>query len=273
MRVVLCCLAKNEHLYINDFVKWYVNLGFDTIYIYDNDELGTKSIKECVDTNLLDKVVIKNIRGFKRDKLQHDIYTGFYAKYGKDFDWVFYCDVDEFLFGVDNIKDFLSNECFDYFDQIRVKWKLFGDDDLIDRDMSIPVYKAFTQEVKHTLNRNLIDKGNLEKQGKAFVRGKLNNVIVRSPHFASQITRSNILKSCLPSGIHCNSGVVINEDYSNENIYLHHYMTKSLSEFVNQKMNRTDAVFGNVNIKLDYYWRINKKTPQKLEWLKERGLL
>ena len=50
-------------------------------------------------------------------------------------------------------------------------------------------------------------------------------------------------------------------------------MTKSLSEFVNQKMNRTDAVFGNINIKLDYYWRINKKTPQKLEWLKERGLL
>ena len=273
MRVVICALAKNEHLYINDFVKWYVNLGFDTIYIYDNDELGAKSIKECIDTNLLDKVVIKNIRGFKRDKLQHDIYTGFYAKYGKDFDWVFYCDIDEFLFGVDNIKVFLNNELFECFDQIRVKWKLFGDDNLIYRDMSIPVYKAFTQEVKQTLNRNLIDKGDLERQGKSFVRGKLNNVIVRSPHFASKITRNNILKSCLPSGKPCYSGVVIKENYSEESVYLHHYMTKSLSEFVDQKMNRTDAVFGNINIKLDYYWRINKKTPQKLEWLKQRGLL
>ena len=273
MQVVVCALAKNEHLYINDFIKWYVKLGFDTIYIYDNDELDTKSIKECIDTNLLDKVVIKNIRGFKREKLQHDIYTGFYAKYGNDFDWVFYCDVDEFLFGVENIKDFLSKKEFENFDQVRVKWKLFGDDDLIYRDMTIPIYESLTHEVKHTLNRNLIDKGNLEEQGKAFVRGKLNNIVVRSPHFASQGTRKNILKSCLPSGKPCYSGVAIKEDYSEETIFLHHYMTKTLSEFVAQKMNRTDAVFGDIKIKLDYYWRINKKTEEKIKWLKERELL
>lgn len=273
MRVVLCCLAKNEHLYINDFVKWYVNLGFDTIYIYDNDEINAKPIKECIDTNLLDKVVIKNIRGFKREKLQHDIYTGFYAKYGKDFDWVLYCDIDEFLFGVDNIHDFLNNNVYDYVNQIRVKWKLFGDDDLIYRDMNIPIYEALTKEVKHTLNRNLKDKGTLENQGKAFVRGKLNNIVVRSPHFASQGTRSNVLKSCLPSGKPCKSGVVIEEDYSSESVYLHHYMTKTLSEFVNQKMNRSDAVFGDIKIKLDYYWRINKINDEKINWLKERGLL
>ena len=49
-------------------------------------------------------------------------------------------------------------------------------------------------------------------------------------------------------------------------------MTKSLSEFVEQKLNRTDAVYGN-KIALDYYWRINKKTIQKLNWLEEKGLL
>lgn len=273
MRVVLCCLAKNEHLYINDFVKWYVDLGFDTIYIYDNDELDSKPIRECIDENLMDHVVVKNIRGFRRDKLQHDIYTGFYAKYGKQFDWCLFCDVDEFLFGVDNIKDFLNNPKFNNFNQIRVKWKLFGDDDLIERDMSIPVYEAITHEIKETLNRNLVDKGNLESQGKSFVRGNLPNIIIRSPHFASNGYRDNTLKSCLPSGRVCNSYVAIKEDYSHESVFLNHYMTKTLSEFVNQKMNRTDAVFVDLQIKLDYYWRVNKKTPQKLEWLKERGLL
>lgn len=273
MRVVLCCLAKNEHLYINDFVKWYVNLGFDTIYIYDNDELDTKPIKECIDETLMNHVVIKNIRGFKREHLQHDIYTGFYAKYGKEFDWVLYCDVDEFLFGVDNIKDFLSDSKFNNIPQIRVKWKLFGDDDLIERDMSIPVYKALKQEVYETLGRSLSHKGNLELQGKAFVRGNLPNVIVRSPHFASRGYRDNILKSCLPSGKPCKSGIVIREDYSKESVFLHHYMTKTLSEFVNQKMNRTDAVFSDIRIKLDYYWRVNKKTDEKLKWLKEKNLL
>ena len=48
-------------------------------------------------------------------------------------------------------------------------------------------------------------------------------------------------------------------------------MTKSLSEFINQKLNRNDAVF-NVSLKLDYYWRINKKTPEKIAYLKNLGL-
>ena len=49
-------------------------------------------------------------------------------------------------------------------------------------------------------------------------------------------------------------------------------MTKSLSEFVNQKLKRTDAVFGD-KILLNYYWRINKKTPEKIEWLKRKGII
>ena len=49
-------------------------------------------------------------------------------------------------------------------------------------------------------------------------------------------------------------------------------MTKTLSEFIAQKMNRTDAVFGDRLLKLNYYWRINKKTPEKNEYLKNMGL-
>lgn len=273
MRVVLCCLAKNEHLYINDFVKWYANLGFDTIYIFDNDEIESPHIKDYIDEEYLSKVQINDIRGVKKDKLQHDIYTDFYNKHKNEFDWCFFCDIDEFLFGVDNIKTFLSNPLYRNTCQIRVKWRLFGDDDLITRDMSLPVYKAFTHEVKNTLNRNLIDKGNLENQGKMFIRGGLNGVIIRSPHFGSLFNRNNVLPSMLPSGRVCWSKVVINEYYGNEKVYLHHYMTKSLSEFVDQKLKRTDAVFGDISIKLDYFWRINKQTKEKLEWLKERGLL
>ena len=261
-------MAKKEHLYINDFVNHYVNLGFDKIYIYDNDEKDSKFIGDFIEQR--DKVEIIDIRGAVKPKLQQECYTRFYNTH--DFEWVFYCDVDEFLFGIDNIKTFLERFRNMPIGQVRVKWKLIGDDGLIERDMSKPVYEVFKHSPKSTLNRNLIDKGNLEIQGKAFVRGGLQDVIVSSPHFASVGNRHNIIPSCLPSGRTCNSGVAINEDYSLETIYLYHYMTKSLSEFVNQKLTRTDAVYGNV-IPLDYYWRINKKTPQKIEWLKERGLL
>ena len=110
----------------------------------------------------------------------------------------------------------------------------------------------------------------MEEQGKALVRGGLQNVVVRSPHFASFKTRDNVIPSILPSGRMCYSKVAIKEDYSKEKVFLHHYMTKSLSEFIEQKLNRTDAVFGNI-VPLDYYWRINQKTNAKIEYLRNKG--
>ena len=272
MRVVLCALAKNEHLYINDFVKHYLNLGVDTIYIYDNDELTSPSIKDYIDQECLDRVVIKNIRGFKRNKLQHEIYTGFYKKYARNYDWCIFCDIDEYLFGITNIKEFLSKDVFKKYEQIRIKWKLFGDDDLITRDMSKPVYEVFKNEVKETLDKSLTKKSCLERQGKAIVRCRINNVIVASCHYASRYKGENVLLSCLPSGKPCFSKIEIKEDYSNETVFFHHYMTKSLSEFINQKLNRNDAVF-NKSLTLDYYWRINKKTKDKIDFLKDNNLL
>ena len=270
MRVVLCCMAKNEHLYINDFVNHYVKLGFDRIYIYDNDDPDKPYIGNYIENT--EKVEIIDVRGVCKPKLQHEIYTDFYDANKNRFDWCLFCDIDEFLVGVENIHSFLSQRQFENANQIRIKWKLFGDDDLIERDMSKPVYEIFSHEITHSLNRNLIDKGNLEIQGKAIVRGGIPGVVVRSPHFASLGYRDNVLSSVLPSGKPCSSKVVIYEDYSNETVFLNHYMTKSLSEFINQKLNRNDAVF-NVNLKLDYYWRINKKTKEKLEYLKDRGLI
>ena len=60
--------------------------------------------------------------------------------------------------------------------------------------------------------------------------------------------------------------------YRNETIFINHFMTKSLSEFIQQKLGRNDAVY-NQKLKLDYYWRINNKTNEKIAWLKERGLI
>lgn len=272
MRVVLCCLAKKEHKYINDFVKWYIDMGFDTIYVYDNDEVDEEHQEYYVDTEYRKKVIFKNVRGFKETNLQHRLYTGFYAKYGKEFDWVLYCDVDEYLFGVKDIKAFLSQPQFYNVAQIRVKWKLFGDDDLITRDMSKPVYECFHNEIKYSLNRALTKEIRLQDQGKMFVRGKLNNILVPSCHYACYMNKNCILRSVLPSGKPCYSGVNIREDYSNEKVFLHHYMTKSLSEFVEQKLNRNDAVF-NSPLTLNYYWRINKKTEEKLNYLREHGYI
>lgn len=267
MRVVVCAMAKNEHLYIKDWVNHYLRIGFDKIYIYDNDDPGTKSIKKYLPQT--DKVEVINIRGRKEENLHHKVFTEFYKTH--KFDWCLFCDVDEFLSGVQNIHIYLSLPQFRNANQIRVKWRLFGDDNKITRDMNKPVYCCFHKVITSSLSRDLKKKSNLENQGKAFVRGCLANVVFHSPHYACYCDINHIIPSILPSGRQCFSRVVIKEDYRFESLFLNHYMTKSLSEFINQKLNRNDAVF-NVNLKLDYYWRINKKTKEKQEYLKSLGL-
>ena len=267
MRVVVCVMAKNEHLYIKDWVNHYLKIGFDKIYIYDNDDPGTKSIKRFLPQT--DKVEIINIRGQKGEHLQHQIYTKFYKEHS--FDWCLFCDIDEFLSGIPNIHIFLSLPQFRNANQIRVKWKLFGDDNKITRDMNKPVYCCFHKVITSSLKNDLKSKNTLENQAKSIVRGNLPNVVFHSVHFACFYDKDHIIPSILPSGRPCWSRVAIKEDYRFESIFLNHYMTKSLSEFVNQKLNRNDAVF-NVSLKMNYYWRINKKTPEKIAYLKNLGL-
>ena len=274
MRVVVCALAKNEHKYINEWVKHYFSIGVDKIFLFDNDDKDSPNIKDFIDKQYLPKMKIINARGVHFDKMQSKFYYNFYKNEKENFEWCLFCDVDEFLTGITDIKHFLSKKRFNNFEQIRIKWKLFGDDDLIERDMTKGVMKTFTKEAKITLTSNLQEECKLYNQGKCIVKGHLNNVVFNSVHFASKMSFLNpiLLRSCLPSGRQCLSLVEIKEDYSYEHLFINHYMTKSLSEFVEQKLKRTDAVFANRTLKLDYYWRINKKTPEKMKYLQDMGL-
>ena len=272
MKAYVCALAKNEHLYINEWVAHYVKLGFDKIYIYDNDDIGTKDIYKCIDRKYSKYLVFVDIRGKHYKNMQGTIYSEFYEKHKHMFDWCLFCDIDEFLVGIDNIKDFLSKPYFRNTYQIRVKWKLFGDDNLIERDMTKGVMETFKIEITKPLSKDLLSVCKLHNQGKAIVKGHLNRIYFNSVHFASLKKYNSMLPSVLPNGNVCHSGVELHEDYSGINVFLNHYMTKSLSEFIAQKINRGDAVFSNRKINLDYYWRLNKKTKQKMKYLKDMGL-
>ena len=270
MKVYACALAKNEHLYINEWAKYYLKLGVDKIFLFDNDDKNVPNIRDYLDKECLDKMRIINARGVHFSNMQGKFYTNFYNIEKDNFDWCIFCDIDEFIFGIDNIKDFLSKPKYKPFEQIRIKWKLFGDDNLIERDMSKPMYEIFSHEITKPLSKDLKSVCCLHNQGKSIVKGHLRNIEFVSVHFASR--NNQVLLSCLPSGKICRSLVEIKEDYSQEKVFMHHYMTKSLSEFVKQKMNRTDAVFGKRQLDMSYYWRLNEKTKEKLDYLKSIGL-
>lgn len=263
MYIGVCTTAKNEHLYINEWVSHYVKLGFDFICIYDNDDPTSPNIKDFIDKQYHKKVKIIDIRGKHEQGLQAKMYSAFYEEYKEYFTWCLFCDIDEYLTGITEIHEFFKQPQFNGAYQVRVKWKMFTDNNLIERDMKKSVMETFKETTTEI---------GLCHQGKCFIKGGYKNVYFDSVHYASLKPYHQRIPSILPSGRPCYSGVRIVDDYSHEQVYLNHYMTKSLSEFIKQKMKRTDMVFSDRIINLDYYWRINKKTPEKLEYLKKLGL-
>ena len=41
-------MAKNENLYVKEFINYYEKLGIDNIFIYDDNNYNTESIKDVV---------------------------------------------------------------------------------------------------------------------------------------------------------------------------------------------------------------------------------
>ena len=112
----------------------------------------------------------------------------------------------------------------------------------------------------------------MKKDGKEFVRGGLEGVNICSCHYC-RINRV-MPRQVMPDGKPTRGkGSQLKGDlglHNCEEAYINHYKTKTLSEFINQKMARgTDAVFIDRKIDFDYYWELNKKTPEKLEYIRK----
>ena len=262
--IVLCCIAKKENLYINDFVKYYIDLGIDKIYIYDNNDKEEKDILSFIDKNYIDKVECFRINDKHFHSMQIFYYNEFYQKYNSTFEWCLFCDIDEFLVGLKNIKEFLKKDIFKKANQIRIWMKLFGDDDLIERDMTLPVYDSIKKPVLKCNNDNYF------YGHKFFIRGNMQNVEINSAHYASYKSGERV-EQVLMNGNSFDFDINFNKPY--RNIVLNHYRTKTLKEFCEQKINRGDAIFENREIDFKYFFIQNKITEEKIKWLKKNGYL
>ena len=250
---VICAIAKNENPYINDWVNWHLNLGFDKIYLYDNNDPWVEFVGDFIEQK--DKVEIFDVRGKKEQALQIKCYNEFYNTHS--FDWCAFLDIDEFLVlnKWTNIQEFVSDPIFETCQAIRLNWHVYGDDDLIERDMNVPVYEAFTRKLNHGYNTH----------GKEIIRGGIENIWIESTHWAE--VNGKLLSQIMPDGLPTMGKVGGLRDC--KEAWVNHYMTKSLSEFITQKLGRGDAVFVNREINMGYYWNLNRQTPEKIKWLKE----
>lgn len=256
MKVGIVCMAKQENLYIQEWVDWHLNLGFDNIIIVDNNSEDSERVSDVISD---ERVIIETDYIGAVGLLQTKVYTEMYEKYHNVFDWILYIDVDEFLHlneKYNNVKDFLNDEIFSAAEIIRVCWKIYNAGGMLDTDGNYNLQERFKDcGVDHSQNKCV----------KSFINTKIN---LNNRKIHGHGIYDNTLDARDSTGKKCSNTTPILPIIVHENAYLAHYITKTMGEFVRQKMFR-GGINNNpqrYNNKLRYFFLYNRETNEMREY-------
>ena len=264
IKICICTPGKRENRYINEFVQFYKKIGIDQIIIYDNNDINEESFEDII-KNDIDKgfVKIMNWRGIKNN-------TGFiiredcYLKNKNKFDWLIFFDIDEYIHlnNYTNIKEFLNEEKFKNCIKINLNWVIHTDNNLFYYD-NRTLYERFPELEPNVRNGKHITK----VRYKSILRGE--NMKENKRNYGDLISTN--IKGCNGDG---SESDLINNKYMRnfdfKNLYIDHYYSKSVEEFV-EKINNGDNYFGNKaslkNYRIKRYFKINKITIEKINFI------
>lgn len=268
-KIALCCIAKLENRYIRDFVEYYINLHFDRIIIYDNNEPDGERFEDVIGDYIASGFVeIVDFRG--RKVVQLEAYDDCYTKNSRRYDWIAFFDCDEYLTFTDkslDIHSFLSKEKYLPFQVMHVNWMVYGDNDFLDDD-GRSVIERFKNPVL-PLDFCTMDFPENDHV-KTLIRGNMPYQRWRNPHTIS----SDYLLCCNPEAQQTDLRSPF-QDFVFETAYLRHYSTKTIGEWVKNKMKRgfpdQPEASRRKALSLDRFFKINKQTPEKLTYAEQIG--
>lgn len=121
---VICAIALNEDLYLDEWITYHIALGFAHIYLYDN----TPNTFSPFVIHLMNKYP-KHVSIFHAPghAMQYPAYNHFLAnEASKKHKWVAFIDIDEFviLHKHKNITEFLKDHCAS--GAVCINWYIFG---------------------------------------------------------------------------------------------------------------------------------------------------
>lgn len=264
-KVALCCMCKCENDYIREFIAYYKSIGVDKIFIYDNNEIGGEDLRSVI-ADYIDCCFVTVIDYRGRKCCQEDAYDNCYQNHKNEFDWICVFDTDEFLTLVKhkNIHDFLNDPMFRPFQLIHVNWMCYGDNEMLDND-GRPCQERFLKPLPFNVRRFMPFPEN--NHVKTILRGGLKHI---NYHFVTH-TPWNFYRCCNPQAEECDTRSPFNP-YNFDVAFLRHYYTKTIGEWVKVKQKRgygdmedSDAV---KKLSLDVFFMLNKRTPEKEEYVK-----
>ena len=216
----VCLIIKDESPYIKEWLDYYIILGVDIFYIFDND--SSDNIQEVL-RPYIDKgiVIYQQIHGKGR---QLDAYTLCYKKYKKECQYIGFFDIDEFVY-LDPSKKLIDviDNCFaTHHDMgaLALNWIIFGSGNHETKQDGL-VIERFKYRSEKDFDKNHLIKSIVNPRK---VR------VFRNPHFAH-----------LQNGYHTYSvnGERVEDAFVKDvslDIRINHYYCKSKEEYSFKKV-------------------------------------
>ena len=226
----ICAIAKNEESYLIEWLDHHLNLGFNHVYIIDNnDQSGLREfLSDYLEEGFVTIIDFHNIKPSN----QVPAYEYCLLNYGHESRWMAFIDIDEFIILKQDkdINTFLNR--YLKYPSILMNWVMYGSNGQI-----------FRQEggVKNRFLQPATEGRKLKEMNQRF------KSILQPVCFLE-------LKDCAFRSAHRWSFPVFNEHkqmvlgetnkQSTDYIMLNHYWSKSYEEFV-ERCNRGEVIGGN----------------------------
>lgn len=264
MKVDLLCIAQLEHLTIRDWCEYHLNKGINHIWIYDNNSVGDNRHHEILN-DLIEEGKVTIFDDYRGSTNMHysqmDWHNNFLIEYQRKglYNYIGIIDCDEYII-LNEDKFKTIPEYFEYFDKncknigaLFVNWKCYGDNGNYFYEDK-PVIERF-KEPLNTKERGKID---INRHIKSFLRVGVYGRFDGNPHNIKTVkntynTNLDIISRESP----------LTDNVCHENMWLNHYVTKSMEEFVVRKYN---SFYDDIRrCPMNYYFQYNDKNEESLK--------
>ena len=259
MKTALVAIGRRENQYAREWVNHHLALGFDHIYIYDNNHKGEEHFEDVIGDYVADgKVTIIDWRNIER--AQRPAYNDAYRCLSllPHYDWLAFFDFDEFLClpcekAQGTVAGFLATIPQDY-QAVMIPWLMMTDSGLVHND-GRPLMQRFTESTTRG-----------EQQGKCIIRTGIPGArFTKSVH----VPYTPELRCCNPKGEPTAQHRLQPRDTSVA--YLKHFSTKTIEEWLTNKWQKGAAGCSYEKFQrqyADYFFTINERTPEKEQFIK-----
>lgn len=231
MKISIFSIIKDEQLYLDEWIKYHLSIGFDDIFLFE--DFG--SIPHDEICNNYDKVHLIKVEEINAEVpfkgRQFFIVNYFLNNYYTETDWTAIIDLDEFIILDDcsDIHKFLNEYKDDY--GLYLYWRIYNANGHIKRpESTISVFDAYT-----TLSPDKeYDKNWCFKSFVNIKKFHQDNIKMKSVH---EVTNGVNTKHLLTSMVRCYHKAHIN-----------HYFTKSWEDWIQKIIIRGDIFEGNRKI-------------------------